>query len=250
MKKLLLIISVLFTGLSTIYSQTSIELTNGSAGGLILNNSFITEDVVTGGQSHVYIQLKNISSTSKTYALKRTDVVLNSGADAYFCFGGQCFPTTTTMTPVANYLTLNAGQSDTPQSLYYDETVASGYSEIKYELFDVNNPSDALIFTFKFNPLLASVKSNASLFSSVSNVYPNPSVNKAHILINSTAYINDATVIITNALGSVVSSKNIDLFVGKNAMLLDTENLTSGIYHATISSSNNTKVVKKFIVNK
>lgn len=250
MKKLLLIILVLFTGLSTINSQTSIELGNNSSGGLILNNSFISEDVATGGQSHVYIQLKNVSTSSKTYALKRTDVILNPGADAYFCFGGQCFPTTTTMTPVSSYVTLNAGQSDTPQSLYYDENVAAGYSEIRYELFDVNNPSDALVFTFKFNPLLASVKSNASLFSSISNVYPNPSVNKAHININSTAYINGADVIITNALGSVVSSKNIDLFVGKNALLIDSENLPSGIYHVTISSSNNTKVVKKFIVNK
>lgn len=250
MKKLLLIISGLCAGLSSITSQTSIELTNGSAGGLILNNSFITEDVAAGGQSHVYIQLKNISSTSKTYALKRTDVILNSGADAYFCFGGQCFPTTTTMTPMANYVTLNAGQSDTPQSLYYDENVASGYSEIKYELFDVNNTADVLTFTFKFNSLLASVKNNASLFSSVSDVYPNPSVNQAHIAINSTAYIANASMIIIDALGSVVSHKNIALSVGKNQVQLDTENLPSGIYFVSISSSKHTKVIKKFTINK
>ncbi len=250
MKKILLIILVLVTGLSTLNSQTSIELTNGSAGGLILNNSVITEDVVTGGQSHVYIQLKNISATSKTYALKRTDVILNAGADASFCFGGGCFPPTTTMTPAANYLTLNANQSDAPQSLYYDENVAAGYSEIKYELFDVNNPSDVLTFTFKFNPLLASVKNNASLFSSVSDVYPNPSINQAHIAINSTAYIANASMIIIDALGSIVSQKNIALSVGKNQVQLDSENLPSGIYFVSISSSKHTKVIKKFTINK
>lgn len=249
MKKLIHILIILFFGVFNANAQTSIELANGSAGGLILNNSIITENVTTGGQSHVYITTKNISTTSKTFALKRTDVILNPGADAYFCFGGVCFPTTTTMTPVSNYLTLNAGQSDTPQSLYYDENVAEGYSEIKYELFDVNNPNDVLTFTFKFNPLLASVKNNTALFSSVSDVYPNPTLSKSQITVISKVNISNASLSITNALGSVVYSKNVELSVGKNAILLDSENLSSGIYFATISS-NHTKVVKKFTVNK
>ncbi len=249
MKKLLLLISTLIIGLSNTNAQSSIEVSNNSAGGLIANNDILTEDVLTGGQSHVYIAVKNISSTTKTYGFRRTDLVLNSGAEAYFCFAGTCYVPAVTTSP--NNVTLNAGQTDVPTQLYYDENVAQGYSEIKYEVFDVNNPNDVLTFVFKYNPSFspAAVKNNAALFSSASDVYPNPSANKAFISVNSTISINDAKVSITNALGSVVSTKTVDLSIGKNTVSLDSENLGAGIYFATISS-NNTKIVKKFTINK
>lgn len=248
MKKLLLLASTLIIGLTNFSAQTSIQLTNNSTGNPITNNSVILEDVATGGQSHVYLQLKNISSSSVTYAVKKTEIVINSGADAYFCWGGQCFPSSTTVTPVANYATLTAGEVYAPQSFYYDENTAEGYSEVQYELYNVNNPNDAITFTFKFNPNLLSVRNNGNLFTSISDVYPNPSANKAQIMINSKINTN-TSVSIVNALGSVVSVKNIELFAGKNSIHLDSENLNSGIYFATISSGN-TKIVKKFTVNK
>ena len=248
MKKLLLLASTLIIGLTNFSAQTSIQLTNNSTGNPITNNSVILEDVATGGQSHVYLQLKNISSASVTYAVKKTEIVINSGADAYFCWGGQCFPSSTTVTPVANYATLTAGEVYAPQSFYYDENSTEGYSEVQYELYNVNNPNDAITFTFKFNPNLLSVRNNGNLFTSISDVYPNPSANKAQIMINSKINTN-TSVSIVNALGSVVSVKNIELFAGKNSIHLDSENLNSGIYFATISSGN-TKIVKKFTVNK
>lgn len=247
MKKLLLLISTLVIGLSNTNAQTSIELSNNSAGGNILNNDVILEDVAAGYQSLIYIAVKNISASPKTFGLRRTDVVLNSGSDAYFCFAGTCYVPAVTTSP--NNVTLNPGQQDQPTQLYLDENVAEGYSEIKYEVFDVNNPSDVLTFTIKYNNALAtSVRSHASLFTSVSDVYPNPSASKAQIVVNS-AVTNNAAVSITNALGSVVSTKNIELATGRNTISLDSENLPSGIYFATISS-NNSKVVKKFTINK
>jgi hypothetical protein len=249
MKKLILIISSLIIAISNLDAQTSIELTNNSTGIVITNNSDILEDVATGGQSHVYIQLKNISSSTVTYAVKKTEILINSGADAYFCWGGQCFPTTTTVTPAANYKTLAAGEVYAPQSFYYDENVAAGYSEIKYEIYNINNPNDAIAFTFKFNPTLTSIKNNSLHVASISDVYPNPAVNKAQLLINCNSIGNNAVINITNALGSVVISKNIELSLGKNAVVLDTESLTSGVYFATILT-NNTKTIKKFTINK
>jgi hypothetical protein len=246
MKKLLLLISTLVIGLSNTNAQTSLEISNNSQGGLIQNNDVITDDVLSGGQSHIYIAIKNISSSTKTYGLKRTDVVLNTDADAYFCFAGTCYVPAVTTSP--NNVTLNAGQQDQPTQIYLDENGVQGYSEIKYEVYDVNNPSDVVTFTFKYNPLLTSVKNHTALFASVSDVYPNPSVNKAQIVVNSTV-ANNAVISITNALGSVVSSRNLELTAGKNTVALDAENLNSGIYFATISSGNS-KIVKKFTINK
>lgn len=247
MKKLLLLISTLVIGLSNTNAQTSIEISNGSFGGFIVNNDVITDDVTAGNQSHIYISIKNIGSSTKTYGLKRTDVVLNSGADAYFCFAGTCYVPAVTVSP--NNVTLNAGQQDQATQIYYDENVADGYSEIKYEVYDVNNPTDKVTFTFKYNPALATgLKSYTSVFASVSDVYPNPSASKATIVVNAVTGSN-ATVSITNALGSIVSSKSLELSAGKNTVALDSENLNSGIYFATIISGNH-KVVKKFTINK
>jgi hypothetical protein len=83
----------------------------------------------------------------------------------------------------------------------------------------------------------------------VSEVFPNPSNTKASIVVNALSDLNTSTVSILNTLGSVVSSKNIELFMGKNTVSLDVETLSSGIYFATITSGN-FKTVKKFTINK
>lgn len=246
MKKILLIVSSIFIGLGNLSAQ-SIELTNNSAGGVIANGDVITEDVTTGNQSHIYVGVKNISSSQKTFGLTRTDLVLNNGGDAYFCFGGTCYGSNVTTSPT--YEVIAAGAQSAPAQLYYDENNTAGYSEIKYKIYDINNITDAVTFTVKINPLLLSVKDNASIFSSASAVYPNPTTSKAQILINANTYANNSSVSITNALGSVISIKQIDLIAGKNVVSLDSENLSSGIYFATISADNH-KIVKKFTVNK
>jgi hypothetical protein len=150
---------------------------------------------------------------------------------------------------VANYKTLLAGEVYAPQSFYYDENVAAGYSEIKYEIYNINNPNDAITFTFKFNPTTTFIKNNSSSFSSISDVYPNPAANKAQLIINCNSIGNNAVINITNALGSIVISKNIELSLGKNAVVLDIESLNAGIYFATILT-NNVKTIKKFTINK
>jgi hypothetical protein len=114
----------------------------------------------------------------------------------------------------------------------------------------MNNASvDFIEFTVKYNNPLASVKTNTALFLNVSDVYPNPSNTKAFITINTTTDVNSAALSITNSLGAIVSSKNIELNVGKNVIPLDIETLSSGIYFTTITSGNS-KTVKKIIINK
>ena len=87
------------------------------------------------------------------------------------------------------------------------------------------------------------------MFLNVSDVYTNPSNTKAFITINTITDVNSAALSITNSLGAIVSSKNIELNVGKNVIPLDVETLSSGIYFTTITSGNS-KIVKKIIINK
>ena len=256
MKKLLLIASSLLIGTAAVNAQSSLAVTdvnNGMAS--VANNAVIQYTTAAGDHLTTEIDAQNTSSTTKYYKLRRIDVALNPGASAYFCVGGaNCYGPSTTVSPITVTLTPNGKLSGQNLSLLLDlEEVASpgtaAFSSIKYQIFNVNDPNDVFTFTLNYNDDLSSVKESSQLFSSVSAVYPNPSVNKAHINVVSSEAVNDAVLSITNSLGSVVSTKTIDLSVGKNTVAIDAESLSSGIYFATISS-NKTKVVKKFTVNK
>jgi len=233
------------------FAQISLEVSNSTSGVIIANNSVISETVIAGGQSHTSITIKNIGTGTKIFGITRTDITMNSGSVAYFCFAGQCYTPIVFSSPAANQLTLTTGQSDATGSLYYDENATlAGYSEVKYKIFDINNISDNIIFTFKFNSIISSVKENNFGLASVSDVYPNPStVINSKINITSNTSLSDVEVKITNALGSVVSSRKVDLSSGKNIIELDNDSLNSGIYFVTISSSNH-KIVKKFTLTK
>jgi hypothetical protein len=242
-----IIVFNLFNGLA----QVSLEISNYSTGAIIANNAVISETVMAGGQSHTSIKVKNIGTGTKIFGITRTDITMNPGSVAYFCFAGQCYTPVVFSSPASNQLTLTTGQSDLTGVLYYDENATlAGYSEVKYKIFDINNISDNIVFTFKFNSIVSSIKENNFGLASVSDVYPNPSTaSNSKINITSNVSINDVEIKITNALGSVVSSRKVDLNSGKNIIELDNDSLNSGIYFVSISSTNN-KIVKKFTITK
>jgi hypothetical protein len=242
-----IIVFNLFNGLA----QVSLEVSNYSTGAIIANNAVISETVMAGGQSHTSIKVKNIGTGTKIFGITRTDITMNPGSVAYFCFAGQCYTPVVFSSPASNQLTLTTGQSDLTGVLYYDENATlAGYSEVKYKIFDINNISDNIVFTFKFNSIVSSIKENNFGLASVSDVYPNPSTaSNSKINITSNVSINDVEIKITNALGSVVSSRKVDLNSGKNIIELDNDSLNSGIYFVSISSTNH-KIVKKFTITK
>ncbi len=257
MKTLLLVTSFLvLLGVKSI-AQSSVtvnDFTNGQAA--VQNNGYIFLTSTSGEHLTTEINVTNTSNTTKVYKLKRYDDVLNTGASAYFCVGGgNCYPPSVTLAPLSVTLTANGTPNDNlhTQNLKYlldlEEAVTPGISHIRYEIFDQNNPSDVFTFTIYYNDVL-SVKNNTQALSFVSSVYPNPAVNKAFVNITSQELIDNASITITNSLGTIVSSKYIDLGIGKNTISIDSENLSSGIYFATICSSRQNKIIKKFTVNK
>jgi hypothetical protein len=250
-----LVFAFIFTSFA-ILAQSSLLVTNVSSGGsTITNGMVIYRTVGVGIMDQMDINLKNISTSTKSYKMRmyydtRHIVAPGDSSNPYFCFGTSCFPVNTLVS--TNSITLTANQSLTGSSVHYDESyTAAGASSIRYKIYDMNNSSvDFMEFTVKYNDYLAvSVKTNPELLLNVSDVYPNPSNNKAFITINSNSEINGASLSIINSLGSIVSLKNIELSIGKNVIPLDVETLSSGIYFTTITSGNS-KIVKKIIINK
>lgn len=259
MKKILLTSFAFLTSSIALLSQSSLLVTNLSNGGAVVANGAIIYKTVAGsGLDQTDINIKNISSTTKTYKMRmykdtRHYVAPGDTANPYFCFGGSCFDENTPVSPNTQSLTANQdAQSIAPSkviNVHYDEASVAGYSSIRYRIYDIANPSvDYTEFTIKYNDPTASVKNITSVFATVSEIYPNPSSVKALLTISSLSDIN-ATLTINNTLGAIVTSKTVELNTGKNIIPLDIENLNTGIYFVTITNGLS-KIVKKFTVNK
>lgn len=252
MKKIYLLGLFTIAGL-VLNAQSSLQVTdvnNGMAS--VSNNSTIYYTTNANDHLTTEIDAKNATASTKYYKLKRTDNVLNSGASAYFCVGGaNCYPPNVTVSPLTMTLTANQTLSSQSLSLLLDleEAPAPGYSSISYQIYNINDANDVFNFTLKYNDSSTGVKESSSLFSSVSNVYPNPSVNKAYITMTSAFDVNNVSVTVMNSLGAIVYTKNTSLSSGKNVVALDVDNLVSGLYFATISTGN-TKITRKFTINK
>ncbi|MES2133867.1 MAG: T9SS type A sorting domain-containing protein [Bacteroidota bacterium] len=252
MKKIYLLGLFTIAGL-VLNAQSSLQVTDVNNGmAPVTNNSTIYYTTNANDHLTTEIDAKNTGSSTKYYKLKRVDNVLNSGASAYFCVGGaNCYPPNVTVSPLTMTLTANQTLSSQSLSLLLDleEAPAPGYSSIAYQIYNINDASDVFNFTLKYNDSSTGVKEASSLFSSVSNVYPNPSVNKAYISMTSAFDVNNVNVTVMNSLGAIVYTKNTSLSVGKNVVALDFDNLVSGLYFATISTGN-TKITRKFTINK
>ena len=255
MKKHILLASTLLISSLASFAQSTLLVTETAHGATISNGQVIYLTVGAVGSNQYDINIKNISSTTKAYKMKmfydvRNYVAVGDTANPFFCFITCEVPNT--MVSKTETLTPNqdAVSNGNNISLHYDEASVAGFSSIKYRLYDINNPTvDYMEFTMKYNDATASIKTNASLLSYVSDVFPNPSNTKASINVTSLYDVNNAVVSITNALGSIVSSKHIELYSGKNTIDLDPQALSSGLYFATITV-NNAKITKKFTINK
>ena len=256
MKKFILVTSTLFMGSFGLTAQSSLLVTETAHGATITNGQVIYMTVGAGAINQIDLNLKNISTTTKTYKMKmsydlRHVVSATDQANPYFCFAGTCYPPNTFVSPGS--LTLTATQdalaAGFPTSVHYDEASAVGPSIIRYRIYEINTPNDTMGFTVRYNDPTASIKTNSSLLSNVSDVFPNPSSSKAFINVTALVDVNAASISVINALGSIVLSKTIELSIGKNTIDLDFQSLISGLYFVTISN-NNYKITKKFTINK
>ena len=256
MKKIILLASTLFMGSFGLTAQSSLLVTETAHGATITNGQVIFLTVGAGATNQVDLNFKNISTSTKTYKMKmfydlRHAVSASDESNPYFCFGGTCLPPSTFVSPGSVTLTAtqDALAAGFPTSVHYDEASVAGPSIIRYRIYEINNPNDTMAFTVRYNDATASIKTNSSLLSNVSDVFPNPSSSKAYINITTLADVNTASISVINALGSVVLSKTVDLSVGKNTIDLDFQNLISGLYFVTISN-HNSKITKKITINK
>jgi hypothetical protein len=239
-----------------VFSQNNILINFINTTNTVAAGSTIYTTTTAENTREIILDIKNISNSTKSYFVKRYDIILNSvnstTAVARFCFAGNCYLAGTLISP--NSLTLTPGQSASSiqgdnqvLSCDLDEAAAIGYSYIKYSFINAINSSDSLQFSIKYNdpnaPLtIMETSENLDAF----NFYPNPVSDELTFKIKATK--NDKSILnIYNGLGAITIKKEIYLTEGENIFQIKTSELPVGIYFAALKI-NNSIFTKKLII--
>lgn len=262
--------TVLFSQSFAIYTLGSgcnavTTLTNGA----VFNVSTAASTLVTSPvHTDNNFNIKNTTATTKTITVKRTILgqypmlLLDNGGngpDTYFCLG-NCFGSNVSVAPSTDWQTLGpVGSTVTP----YDNvcqnaaklvvTLAEGLTigkyVIRYTAYDVNNPNDSTAFIINYNNAYAGINENGTVIESISDVFPNPAVNSANLVLN----LKQESVVkvqLYSSIGSLVMNQNEQKFSpGKNKLTIDCSGLSQGIYLVQVTAGNN-KITKRMLINK
>ena len=239
-----------------VFSQNNILINFINTTNTVAAGSTIYTTTTAENTREIILDIKNISNSTKSYLVKRYDIILNSvnstTAVARFCFAGNCYLASTLISP--HSLTLTPGQyassiqgDNQVLNCDLDEAAAIGYSYIKYSFINAINSSDSLQFSIKYNdpnaPLTIMESSkNLEAF----NFFPNPVSDVLTFKIKATK--NDKSILnIYNGIGAITIKKEIYLTEGENIFQINTRELPVGIYFASLKINNST-FTKKLII--
>ena len=239
-----------------VFSQNNILINFINTTNTVAAGSTIYTTTTAENTREIILDIKNISNSTKSYLVKRYDIILNSvnstTAVARFCFAGNCYLASTLISP--HSLTLTPGQyassiqgDNQVLNCDLDEAAAIGYSYIKYSFINAINSSDSLQFSIKYNdpnaPLtIMETSKNLDAF----NFFPNPVSDELTFKIKATK--NDKSILnIYNGIGAITIKKEIYLTEGENIFQINARELPVGIYFASLKINNST-FTKKLII--
>jgi hypothetical protein len=269
MKKIFTLISLAVSSL--MFGQSfSLYKTNNSQTaitGTITNGYYLSEATSANAQAKGTFKIVNNSAATTSLNIIRTIVYQNpmlildgssNTPNTYFCFGNTCFPSNVSTATSFDYTILgpsgstsapfdNSKDNNQPFLPYLEEGAVVGKYFVRYKIFNVNNPNDTLSFTYLYNDF-AGVNEAASALETVSDVYPSPSANVAHINVTLT-HESPVKIQVYNSLGVLVQNGNEQKLSGKNKLTIDCTNLSAGLYFVSVASGES-KITKRLIVNK
>lgn len=243
--KIALISLVCLTFFSGIFAQSfSLSYADGTginAGATIQFLGDPTDEVI---QAIVYV--KNISDVTKDVKVKK---IINQGDTLTgtvntFCWY-LCYADTTYLSPYAQTI-----QSDSSKQFSgdYNPDTIPGISKIMYIFFDVNNTNDSVAVVVEYNGSPASVSDDLISLVKFSEAYPNPAINTVNVDYTIPESVNEATIAITNMLGSKVKEVTLNNHSGK--VQIPVFDLINGIYFYSLMIDHQLILTRKFVVRR
>ncbi len=252
MKKILIPALVLFS--AAMFAQSSIQLKDLQVNVALAPNATVVASTVAEVITKIDFDIKNISSSTQYYQVKRYDILLNTDASAYFCFSGSCYGDQTLVSPTS--LTLTAGQSASEIQGSFNilttdlwEGPTAGNSLVKYTFINSSTAADSVQISIKYSAAPSQTVSVHEVSKTLSSfeIFPNPAKETASILIYSPK-VFESRLVLFNSLGEIVYTKNITVASGKNTIDMNVGNLPGGVYFASIQVENST-ISKRLIIN-
>ncbi len=190
--------------------------------------------------SHVTVE--NTIANPINVNVERTIGYLVPGQDELFCFGSQCYaPGTAYSTTPTSIL---AGKSvDLKASVSPNGN--SGVTSLHYRIINFNNTADSIGIDLNFNFGATGISENKEDFG-MSKALRNPA--DGFTLFSYNLPVNEVSdkLVVFNMLGSFVKSMDVNGL--KGTIVMNTSELTSGIYLVSYMSGNKVRSTSKLVV--
>ncbi len=192
-------------------------------------------------QTSTSLTVKNLSTTDTLKVLcEKVIVDTTSGTTNHFCWGANCYGTTTYIS--TDYNELGPGEADSFDfGGYYDAYCDLAEATIQYCFFPQSNPSDRSCITVVYNGTLTSVVNEGDDFIQ-RGFYPNPANEKVNFNNGS---MENSNMKIIDILGNTVKDITLDSRGTKQIFIGD---LNNGVYFGNLFQKGKLVTIKKLIV--
>lgn len=201
----------------------------------ITPNDTVSEIVVLNGYYSPGINMEHDNTTADSLELmwELFDNTSPAGWDFSFCDYTSCYAGNITSGTMTKF-----GQNQAGFIKVNLMPTTVGVAQFRFKVWKTSNPTDIDTITFLFDAILGI--SDIDLGQKVS-VYPNPS-NGEQVTINN--ILPNSELVIQNALGQVVFSKNIN----SSKLSISNLELRRGVYFVRLEREGNQYATRKLIV--
>lgn len=128
----------------------------------------------------------------------------------------------------------------------YHPNENEGISTITYEFFDINDNTNKVIVEVEYDAKSSQGIENQNTLVDFSYAYPNPANNQVSFTYELDREVNDAVIVISNLLGSVVKERRIDK--NHNSLTIQTGDFRDGLYLYSVKIDGKVEFTRKLIV--
>jgi hypothetical protein len=245
MKKLLLPL-LLFAAIALLGHSQSLQLSN-IHGVIPANSIMVQEGSPDSSELITYMNVKNVGTKTVNIFCKKSQLSMLDSTELTMCWAGNCYPANVNVSPYSQPIT--AGQTITEFVGHYTQIAfqhfKKGESVVRWVFFDRDNANDSMSVTIKYTSYPLGIAETTEHQSVLSNAYPNPA-GVSTSLSYSIPSGSDGAIIIRNLLGATMQSEQLRSTSGK--IILNTTNLSDGIYFYSLLVNGKISQTKKLIV--
>lgn len=227
MKKLFLLLSVLFLNFAIAQSPMTVTKIDGTP---ITDGQIITFDSTVINVATLGFYVHNNSNADIDVRIKCLSLT-GTGTGMQLCFGGLCYNNVIAGNSYPAFpVTIAAGQTNTQFDHFYNSNQDTGGATMKdytFKFYQVNangtEVGNSVTFTYRYNPTLS--VNNVTAFNQLENIGVNLKSNVlGNTLLIDASKINELTIYDLN--GKLIMTETLILGANK----VDVSNLSKGMY--------------------